>query len=41
MDEAELMLQNTFYPADILILDFRPPELRDNKFPLFQATSVW
>ena len=27
-------------PTDILISDFQPPELWDNKFPLFRAHSV-
>lgn len=28
-------------PADILALDFQPPELRGNKFPLLKPLSLW
>lgn len=28
-------------PADTLFLNFWPPELRDNKFLLFQLLSLW
>lgn len=28
-------------PADTLFLNFWPPELCDNKFPLFQLFSLW
>lgn len=28
-------------PANTLIPDFQTPELRENKFMLFQATSFW
>ena len=28
-------------PDDILILDFQPPEMRENEFQLFNSPSLW
>lgn len=40
-NDSILQPSEGIYPTDMLILDFYPPELWDNKFLLFEPLGLW